>query len=102
MPWRVAKVSDALYAAYATACAVPHKENVKDPVYPPTIHNLSPRACRSIIRKMLEPDPKHRVAIEEVMVHPWIQGIEVCHAVARPAHVHAHALQQAHAQLTVS
>ncbi|KIK80044.1 hypothetical protein PAXRUDRAFT_833771 [Paxillus rubicundulus Ve08.2h10] len=102
MPWRVAKVSDTLYAAYATACAAPYKEHVKDPVYPPTIHNLDPRACRSIIRKMLEPDPKYRVPIEEVMDHPWIQGIEVCHAVTRPTHVHAHALQQAHAQLILS
>jgi serine/threonine protein kinase len=102
MPWRVAKPTDALYAAYVTACAAPHGGNAKDPVYPPTIHNLSPRACRSLIRKMLEPDPNHRASIEEVMVHPWIQGIEVCHEVASPAHVHAHAMQQAHAQLTAS
>lgn len=99
MPWRVAQMSDALYAGYATACANPIKEKEKDPVYPPTINNLSPRACRSLLRKMLEPDPSHRIPIEEVIVHSWIRDIQVCHAVAKPTHVHAHAVQQAHAQL---
>lgn len=102
MPWRVAQMSDALYAAYATACATPVKEKEKDPVYPPTVNNLSPRACRSLIRKMLEPDPSHRLAIEEVMAHPWLKEIQVCHAVAHPTHVHAHAMQQAQAQLNAS
>lgn len=100
MPWRVAQMSDALYAAYASACVTsPIKEKEKDPVYPQTINNLSPRACRSLIRKMLEPDPSRRVAIEEAISHPWIRDIQVCHAVAKPTHVHAHAMQQAQAQL---
>lgn len=103
MPWRVAQMSDALYATYAGACAVAAtKEKEKDPVYPQTINNLSPRGCRNLIRKMLEPDPLHRVAIEEVIVHPWIRDIQVCHAVAKPTHVHAHAMQQAQAQLSAS
>ncbi|KAF8439405.1 kinase-like domain-containing protein [Boletus edulis BED1] len=99
MPWRVAQMTDALYASYATACALPIKEKEKDPVYPPTVHNLSPRACRSLVRKMLEPDPSHRLTIEEVIIHPWIRDIQVCHAVDKPTHVHAHAMQQAQAQL---
>lgn len=99
MPWRAAQMIDAMYASYATACAIPIKEKGKDPVYPPTVQNLGPRACRSLIRKMLEPDPSHRIAIEEVMVHPWIRDIQVCHAVPKPTHVHAHAMQQAQAQL---
>lgn len=103
MPWRAAQMSDTLYAAYVAACAQ-HKEKNKDKdkdkdtVYPPTINNLSPRACRSLIRKMLEPDPKLRFSIEDVMAHSWVKGIEVCHAVAKPAHLHAHAMQQAQAQ----
>ncbi|KAH7884040.1 Pkinase-domain-containing protein [Phlebopus sp. FC_14] len=98
MPWRVAQMTDTLYAAYATACAAPPKE--KD-VYPITVNNLSPRACRSLIRKMLEPDPKRRAAIEEVMEHPWVKGIEVCHAAAKPVHVHVYAMQQASAQVVM-
>jgi len=101
MPWRVAQMSDTLYAAYVTACAAQHKDKSKekdkdkDVVYPPTINNLSPRACRSLIRKMLEPEPKLRFSIEDVMAHSWVKGIEVCHAVAKPTHVHVHAMQQA-------
>ncbi|KAG6329622.1 hypothetical protein ID866_9466 [Astraeus odoratus] len=149
MPWRVAQMSDSLYAAYAQACAAhPFKdaprslsstpsstrepnpnpnsnsnaqgsssaststassrerererERDKDMYYPATITNLSPRACRSLIRRMLEPDPKKRVCIEDVMAHPWVDSIEVCHAVDKPKHVHAHAMMQAHAQLGAS
>ncbi|KAF7367600.1 Serine/threonine-protein kinase hal4 [Mycena sanguinolenta] len=47
-------------------------------VFPPTISNLSPRACRPLIRKMLEPDPKKRSGIEEVLGCAWMQGVEVC------------------------
>ncbi|KAI5997377.1 Pkinase-domain-containing protein [Pisolithus albus] len=90
MPWRVAQMSDSLYAAYANA--------YKDVIYPQTISNLSPKQCRSLIRRMLEPDPKKRTAIEDVMAHPWVKSIEVCHLMAEPKHVHAHAIMQVQAQ----
>ncbi|EGO19434.1 hypothetical protein SERLADRAFT_335756, partial [Serpula lacrymans var. lacrymans S7.9] len=81
MPWRVAQSSDTLYAAYASACSAPQPSPSSSSVqnFPPTINNLSPRGCRSLIRKMLEPDPKQRAQIEAVMAHSWMQGIEVCH-----------------------
>jgi hypothetical protein len=49
---------------------------------------------------MLDPDPKLRSTIEEVIAHPWVQGIEVCYTVVKPSHVHVHAraLAQAHLQ----
>ncbi|TFY80961.1 hypothetical protein EWM64_g3048 [Hericium alpestre] len=91
LPWRVAQSTDALYAAYTAACANPQQT-----ACPPTINNLSPRSCRSLIRRMLEPDPKQRALIEECMQHPWIQSIEVCHMVEHPQHVHVNlqSLQQ--------
>jgi len=95
LPWRAAQLSDPLYQAYATACASPQPAQSS---CPPTINNLSPRACRGIIRKMLDPDPKLRASIEEVVKHPWVQGIEVCHMVSRPQHVHVHARALALAQ----
>ncbi|KAI6116562.1 Pkinase-domain-containing protein [Pisolithus croceorrhizus] len=140
MPWRVAQMSDSLYAAYANACimhplkdkdvgtAAPllatsgsaaaslstkdthsvsshhsaassrEREKDKDVIYPQTISNLSPKQCRSLIRKMLEPDPKKRTAIEDVMAHPWVKSIEVCHLMEEPKHVHAHAIMQIQAQ----
>ncbi|KAI5991099.1 Pkinase-domain-containing protein [Pisolithus orientalis] len=87
MPWRVAQMSDNLYAAYANAC-IAH----------PTINNLSPKQCRSLIRRMLEPDPKKRAAIEDAMAHPWVESIEVCHLVEKPKHMHTYAIMQAQAQ----
>jgi serine/threonine protein kinase len=77
LPWRVAQLTDPLYAAYANACTSPLHSSSQMTSCPPTIHNLSPRACRSLMRKMLEPDPKKRCLVEEVVGHAWVQGIEV-------------------------
>lgn len=85
LPWRVAQLSDPLYAAYAAACASSFSN------CPQTISNLSPRPCRSLLRRMLDPDPKTRCLIEEAIKHPWIQTIEVCTEVKTPSHVHVHA-----------
>ncbi|KAI9432610.1 Pkinase-domain-containing protein [Lactarius indigo] len=72
--WAVGIASDGLYAAYASACANPQQSAT-----PPTINNLDPRACRSLIRRMLEPDPKQRALIEECISHSW------------PMHIHGYA-----------
>lgn len=95
LPWRVAQQSDPLYAAYTAACAT----NSSASTCPITINNLSPRACRSLLRKMLDPDPKTRCLIEEAVAHTWIQGVEICTEVQSPRHVHVHAREvlQAHA-----
>ncbi|KAJ3864677.1 Pkinase-domain-containing protein [Lentinula novae-zelandiae] len=96
LPWRAAQQSDQLFASYAEACKSPQPSQS---ACPPTINNLSPRACRTLLRRMLEPDPKLRAPIEEVMKHQWIHSIEVCHEVPEPKHVHVHARQLARAQL---
>ncbi|EMD41400.1 hypothetical protein CERSUDRAFT_42349 [Gelatoporia subvermispora B] len=93
LPWTVAQQSDNLYAAYASACQATNPS-----ACPPTINNLSPRACRPVIRRMLEPNPKSRALIDELIAHPWVQGIEVCHTVQNPSHVHVNALAMAQAQ----
>ncbi|KAJ3838810.1 Pkinase-domain-containing protein [Lentinula raphanica] len=96
LPWRAAQQSDQLFASYAEACKSPQPAQS---ACPPTINNLSPRACRTLLRRMLEPDPKLRAPIEEVMKHQWIHTIEVCHEVPEPKHVHVHARQLAQSQL---
>ncbi|KAJ3785410.1 Pkinase-domain-containing protein [Lentinula aff. detonsa] len=96
LPWRAAQKNDQLFASYAEACKSTQPSQSS---CPPTINNLSPRACRTLLRRMLEPDPKLRAPIEEVMKHQWIQTIEVCHEVPEPKHVHVHARQLAQAQL---
>ena len=40
--------------------------------YPAKISNVSPRACRSLIRRMPKLDLKKRACIEEVMTHSWV------------------------------
>jgi len=40
---------------------------------------------------MLEPDPKKRYMIEDVIKHPWVQAIEICHETPQPRHVHVNA-----------
>ena len=98
LPWTVAQQTDQLFAAYLSACssAMPAQSQC-----PPTINNLSPRACRPLIRKMLEPNPKMRSSIEEVIQHPWVQGIEVCYLVEKPTHMHVYAQAMAQAQIQV-
>jgi protein-serine/threonine kinase len=51
------------------------------------------------MRKMLEPDPKKRCLVEEVVGHAWVQGIEVCYLMEKPSHVHVHARALAEAQI---
>ncbi|EIW65201.1 Pkinase-domain-containing protein [Trametes versicolor FP-101664 SS1] len=86
LPWTVAQPTDQLFSAYVAACNTPSQS-----ACPPTINNLSPRACRPLIRKMLEPNPKLRSLIEDVIKHPWIQGIEVCHLAEKATHKHSNA-----------
>jgi len=88
LPWRVAQPSDPLYASYAAACASPQPAQS---LCPPTINNLSPRACRAVLRRMLDPDPGARALIGEVVADKWVEGIEVCYQVPRPGHVHVNA-----------
>ncbi|TFK57708.1 Pkinase-domain-containing protein [Heliocybe sulcata] len=95
LPWPSAQLSNPLYAAYAAACV---SSKAEQSACPPTINNLSPRACRPVIRKMLEPDPKLRSPIEDIIAHQWVQSIDVCHTMTKPTHVHVYAQQQAQAQ----
>lgn len=89
LPWRAAQpATDTLYSAYAAACA---STTPAVSACPSTINNLSPRACRSLIRKMLEPDPRQRSTIEEVVAHAWVKGIDVCYEAPSPQHVHVNA-----------
>ncbi|CEL51756.1 hypothetical protein RSOLAG1IB_00291 [Rhizoctonia solani AG-1 IB] len=102
LPWRVAQPSDSLFQAYATACTAkpvpPAGSNSpasNQPQLPTTISNLSPRACRPLLRKMLDPNPKLRIQIEEIMKDAWLATVEVCTDAKKPGHVHSFAQQRA-------
>ena len=94
LPWTVAQPTDHLFAAYVSACQTQSS-------CPPTINNLSPRACRPVIRKMLEPNPKLRALIDELVAQPWVESIEVCHSSPKPSHVHVNAQAMAQAQVQI-
>jgi len=91
LPWRVAQCSDSFFAAYKSAC---ESSPWKGPpaaaplTFPTTISNLTPRAARPLLRRILEPDPKLRCTIEEVMDHPWMKTVQVCTEVETPSHQH--------------
>lgn len=98
LPWTVAQPTDQLFASYTAAC---QSTSAAQSSCPPTINNLSPRACRPVIRKMLEPNPKLRWSIEEITSHSWVESIAVCHTSPKPTHVHVHAQALAQAQVAV-
>ncbi|KAJ9126810.1 hypothetical protein QFC24_001843 [Naganishia onofrii] len=71
IPWRMAKnPSDSSYALFVQT--YPHSSA------PQPLHNLMPKECHAVIKRMLSPDPKLRPGIEEILNDPWIQSIEVC------------------------
>ena len=99
LPWGVAQPSDALYAAYLAECTGPEGATTP-PAYPTTIQNLSPRACRPILRRILEPDPDARVLVADILQDPWIASIDVCtDPNVPPKHTHPLAVQTAQQQI---
>ncbi|KAF9519888.1 hypothetical protein BS47DRAFT_1336614 [Hydnum rufescens UP504] len=91
LPWRAAQTSDPHYFAYQSFCiSHPWKGPPAAPpaALPTTITNVSPRVARTLLRRILEPDPRLRCTIQEVMEHPWLQSIEVCTEVKYPKHQH--------------
>ncbi|CAE6414874.1 unnamed protein product [Rhizoctonia solani] len=102
LPWRVAQPSDPLFQTYVTACttkpapsAGSNSPTPTQPQLPATISNLSPRACRPLLRRMLDPNPKLRIQIEEIMKDAWLATVEVCTDGKKPGHVHSFAQQRA-------
>ena len=96
LPWTVAQPTDQLFAAYVSACNTPSQS-----ACPPTINNLSPRACRPVIRKMLEPNPKLRCNIDDAITNSWVQSIDVCYLTEKPSHMHVYAQSMAQAQVQI-
>ncbi|PVF95191.1 Pkinase-domain-containing protein [Serendipita vermifera] len=103
LPWSSAQASDKIYAEYSAQCATPALSRENAAPYPKTIQHLSPRACRPVLRRMLEPKPELRVNIEDVLKHPWIAQIEVCtDPGVTPKHIHPAAIAAAAAGGIVS
>lgn len=69
LPWRVAKASD--------SCFGPYLHQYSQTASPAPLSNLVPRECRSIIKRMLDPNPATRATTEEVLLDPWFESIVV-------------------------
>ena len=70
LPWRVAKMSDPTFKEFVSTY---HGSSAPAP-----LSNLSPRECRPLMKKILCPDPKGRIATEEILKDPWFMSIVVC------------------------
>lgn len=69
LPWRLAKPSDPSFG--------PYLQSYSSTLSPAPLGNLVPRECRAVIKKMLEPDPKKRVGVMEILAEDWVRKIEV-------------------------
>lgn len=67
LPWRVAKPTDPSFQSY-----IHHYPNSPAP---PPLGNLHPKDCRTVIKKMLDPNPKTRIGMDQVLADPWMKSI---------------------------
>ncbi|KIS00047.1 HAL protein kinase [Cryptococcus deuterogattii 2001/935-1] len=91
LPWRVAKPSDPTFAAYMQQYKPQHFMDASGGVHhptPPPLNNLIPRECRSVIKHMLDPDPKTRWSVEEALKDKWLRSVEVCQEGQENSHKH--------------
>ena len=77
----MAKTSDSTFATYL------QQFQVKDSI-PAPLNNLVPRECRTVIKHMLDPDPKTRWGVDEALKDKWLAGVEVCVEGERNGHNH--------------
>lgn len=74
LPWGIARRTDRSFATYLSAYAsnvdVGHAHAVPAP-----LNNL-PRECRSLVKRMLDPDPRERWGVDECLKDPFVVGID--------------------------
>ncbi len=81
LPWRVAKMSDPTFKEYV-------QSYLSSPA-PSPLSNLSPRECRPLLKKMLCPDPKGRVMMDDVLKDPWLMSVPICEEGKQNDHTHS-------------
>ncbi|KAJ3372247.1 serine/threonine-protein kinase HAL4/sat4 [Allomyces arbusculus] len=67
IPWKQATKADPNYAYYLSN----RKRNFE------ALDRL-PNGCRELMYKILEPDPKKRITIDDVLADEWFKSIQVC------------------------
>lgn len=82
LPWRVAKPTDPTFSTYLSAYS-PNPNTIGGTLpgphpTPAPLNNLVPRECRTVVKHMLDPDPKTRWNIDEVLKDKWLASVKVC------------------------
>lgn len=99
LPWRVAKPTDPTFSAYLAAYA-PNPNTIGGSLAaasgqphptPPPLNNLVPRECRTVIKHMLDPDPKTRWGVDEALKDKWFASVQVCREGEVNDHAHVSA-----------
>lgn len=94
-PWKIPKASDPSYRSFANIDENNNKlseqmnenfdnlkiSNNKHPKGPDRLLRLLPTESRSLIKNMLEIDPKKRYLIDDVLNNLFFQSIEYCHVI---------------------
>ncbi|KAI7871925.1 kinase-like domain-containing protein [Spinellus fusiger] len=76
LAWHKAKVSDNAYSTYSRTYASQQFELFRQ-VIP---------GARSLLYRMLDPNPETRITVAEVLLDPWMQSISICDS----THPHNH------------
>ncbi|KAI9485768.1 MAG: kinase-like domain-containing protein [Benjaminiella poitrasii] len=67
-PWRIPRMTDPSFKAYATN---QHQQQFR-------LLKLLPRESRPVMAGMLEMDPHRRYTLEMILTDKWVQSIDVC------------------------
>lgn len=86
----MAKSSDSTFATYLQQYYPKVEPGAHQPT-PAPLNNLVPRECRNVIKHMLNPDPKTRWGVDEVLKDKWLTGVEVCVEGEENHHTHTSA-----------
>lgn len=82
-PWRVPRLSDRAFRAFATNSS--HQQY--------RILKHLPRESRPIIASMLDLDPNRRPTLSSILADPWVANIDVC-TDETPGNHHVHHVQE--------
>jgi hypothetical protein len=79
IPWQVATTKDANYSYF-----LEHRGVEYEPLC-----RLQP-GVKELMFKILEPDPKKRITVQEIMDDGWFKKVETCHDAKPPSVEHSH------------
>lgn len=77
LPWRMASRHDVSFVAFTASYAS----------ISPTPLFCLPRDARTVIKRMLNPDPEQRPQISDILAEPWVETIQLIQVVTPHLHI---------------